>query len=82
MIRELINFTKSLDDDFKNAGLKLGKGLHILVDKLELTGELEIVDYYYNWGNSDDTNPFLNDYLFYEKNSQYITMNKVQKFDP
>jgi len=31
MIRELINFTKSLDDDFKNMGVKPKEGLHILL---------------------------------------------------
>lgn len=82
MIRELINFTKSLDEGIKNLGVKPSKGLHVLVDLNYTTNELEIADFIYFFGNDDEMVELLNDCLFYEKNSQYITMNKVQKFDP
>jgi len=34
MIRELINFTNSLDDDFKTLGSKPKEGVHIFVEKI------------------------------------------------
>lgn len=82
MIRELINFSESLGVEFKNSGIKSSKGLHVAVDINELTKKIEIVDIIYVFGNENGIHESQSDWLFYEKNCQYITMNKVQKFDP
>lgn len=82
MIKELINFTKSLDNDFQNSGIKPSKGLHILVDINDSTNQIQIADCIYFFGTEAGMNELVKDCLFYERNSQYITMNKVQKFDP
>jgi CRISPR-associated protein Csh1 len=42
MIRELINFTKNLDEDFKNLGISPKEGLHIVLTSKEINGEVSI----------------------------------------
>ncbi len=40
MIQEIINFTKNLDDDFKNLGVNPREGLHIHLKMIEIDGVL------------------------------------------
>jgi CRISPR-associated protein Csh1 len=42
MIKELINFTKNLDEDFKNLGVSPREGLHILLTTKVIDGGLSI----------------------------------------
>jgi CRISPR-associated protein Csh1 len=80
MIKELVNFTKNLDEDFKNQTFKPSKGLHIFVkinDHKKCV--LETYSYYDEKNELDD---FLIRALFYERYSSYIDMNKQQRFDP
>ena len=80
MIKELVNFTKNLVEDFKNLAYKPSKGLHIIVN-IEKNGELKIEKYQY-YNGIDELDEFLRRVLFYERYSSYILMNKQQKFDP
>lgn len=79
MIRELINFTENLSDDFKSLAILPSKGVHIFV-KEGGDQKLEVSRYVYYDGKeiTDESK----DVVFYEKYSSYITMNKQQKFDP
>ncbi len=80
MIKELINFTKSLDDDFKNSAYKPSKGLHITVNIGE-DGNILIDNHFYYNGTDDLVTLNQKQVLFYEQYSSYITMNQQQKFD-
>lgn len=42
MIKELINFTKTLDEDFKNLGVSPKEGLHIILTTKEIDGIIMI----------------------------------------
>ena len=42
MIKEIINFTKNLDEDFKNLGVKPREGLHIVLNMVSNEGHLSI----------------------------------------
>lgn len=80
MIKELVNFTKNLDEDFKKMAIKPSKGLHIIVN-VDESDSVSISEFkYYN--GTDEIDDFLSRVLLYERYSSYIDMNKQQKFDP
>lgn len=88
MIREIINFTEDLIADIPDImqwKARPSKGLHVFVDIGKdgnwLNQELEKgKDYdYYDGKNSDI--PMWKECIDYQEVSDYITMNKVQKFD-
>ena len=54
MIRELINFSKSLDDDFKNMGIKAKEGLHIQLH-LDENSQISLIHYEYYSKKNDET---------------------------
>lgn len=88
MIKELINFTNKIIADFPGIvtiNQKPNKGLHVFVD-IDKDGNwtnqsLEKgKDYNFYDGKNEDF-PLWNDCIKYQGVSDYITMNKVQKFD-
>jgi hypothetical protein len=91
MIRELINFTNDLVTSLPEVmqwNNKPSTGLHIFVE-LDENGNwknremLQGIDYIYFDGNDMERNKILIDKFFrFQAASDYITMNKVQKFDP
>lgn len=44
MIKELINFTKNLDEDFKNLGVKPKEGLHVVLKIIESDNGIKYID--------------------------------------
>ena len=81
MIKELIQFMKSLDKDFGDSASKPSKGLHIMVDVNE-DGNIVIDNHFYYNGTDDLKDSNQRQVLFYEKTcSSFITINKQQKFD-
>lgn len=88
MIREIINFTKNLLEDIPDVmewKVQPSKGLHIFIDidndgKWKNQNLEKGKDYdYYDGKNSDI--PLWNECIKYQNISNFITMNKVQKFD-
>ena len=79
MIKELINFTKNLDEDFKNLAYRPSKGLHILTS-ITQEGDLKIEKYIYYDGVAELDDDLLQ-ILSFERYSSYISMNQQQKFD-
>lgn len=88
MIREIINVTNSIRKDFPEImSLKLepNKGLHVFIEidpsgnwaNQELINDKDSA--YYNGKNKEF--PLFQDCVRYQQVSDYITMNKVQKFD-
>lgn len=79
MIKEIINFTKNLDEEFKNMAYKPSKGLHVIV-KFNENNFLEIDKYVY-YNGTDEIDEILSEVLTFERYSSYISMNQQQKFD-
>lgn len=79
MIKELINFTKNLDEGFKNLAYRPSKGLHVLV-KINENNVIEVDEYVY-YNGIDEINEVLSEILTFERYSSYISMNQQQKFD-
>lgn len=81
MIKELINFTETLDKDIKLRADSISEGLHIFLD-MNNVNELFIKDYLI-FLNSEVVYGEANvgRATFYEKYSSYISMNQQQKFD-
>ena len=88
MIREIINFTENLLEDIPDImqwKVQPNKGLHVFVD-IDENGQWinqnlrKGVDYDYYDGKNQDI-PLWNECIRYQEESDYITMNKVQKFD-
>lgn len=79
MIKELINFTKNLDEGFKNLAYTPSKGLHLLVKSNE-NNIIEVEKYLY-YNGTDEINDSLSEILTFERYSSYISMNQQQKFD-
>lgn len=88
MIREIINFTENLIEDIPDImqwKVQPSKGLHVFIDVDEngqwINQNLQKgVDYDYYDGKNQDI-PLWNEFIRYQEVSDYITMNKVQKFD-
>jgi len=88
MIREIINFTNNLIKDIPDImqwKAEPSKGLHVFVD-IDENGQWvnqtlqKGIDYDYYDGKRQDI-PLWNECIHYQEVSDYITMNKVQKFD-
>ena len=80
MIKELINFTKNLDEGIKGFAFKPSKGLHVTLKRDE--DNKYIVDRWKLYDEKEELDDFLLQALLYERYSTYIDMNKQQKFDP
>src|SRR5574344_309356 len=88
MIREIINFTEDLIHDVPDIiqwKIQPSKGLHIFIDLDEKNGWINQnlikgKDYDYFDGKNEDI-PMWKDCIKYQQITDYITMNKVQKFD-
>jgi len=88
MIREIINFTKDLIEDIPDImewKVKPSKGLHVFIDINDnsqwINQNLQKgKDFDYYDGKNQDI-PLWNDCIRYQEVSNYISMNKVQKFD-
>ena len=82
MIKELINFTDSLDDDFKTLGSKPKEGLHIFVDKIVEDSGNTFIDAnnftfeIYSKKSKEDISVFLNKCKLFQQNSWCIDTNK------
>lgn len=79
MLKEIINFTKNLDDKFKNLAYRPSPGLHILVRTNE-DNFIEIDKYLY-YNGTDELNDELLQIVEYERHSSYLSMNQQKKFD-
>lgn len=88
MIQEIINFTNDLIEDIPNImewKVQPTKGLHVFID-IDENGQWvnknlqKGKDYDYYDGKNQNI-PLWNDCIHYQGVSDYITMNKVQKFD-
>lgn len=82
MIKELINFTDSLDDDFKTLGSKPKEGLHIFVDKIVEDSGNTFIDInnfkseIYSKKSKEEISGFLNKCKLFQQNSWCIDTNK------
>lgn len=88
MIKELINFTESLIEDIPDVmewNIQPSKGLHIFIeinDKGDWVNQnLELGKSYDYYDGKNQDIQLWNDCIHYQNVSDYITMNKVQKFD-
>ena len=88
MIREIINFTNGLLSDIPDImqwNIQPDKGLHVFID-IDETGNWvnqnlqQGIDYDYYDGKKQDIKLW-NDCIRYQEATEYITMNKVSKFD-
>ena len=88
MIREIINFTNGLLSDIPDImqwNIQPNKGLHVFID-IDETGNWanqnlqQGIDYDYYDGKNQDIKLW-NDCIRYQEATEYITMNKVSKFD-
>lgn len=88
MIREIINFTNGLLSDIPDImqwNIQPDKGLHVFID-IDETGNWanqilqQGIDYDYYDGKNQDIKLW-NDCIRYQEATEYITMNKVSKFD-
>jgi CRISPR-associated protein Csh1 len=88
MIREIINYTENLIVDIPNImqwKVQPTKGLHIFID-IDENGKwknfpLEKGKDYDYYDGKDTEIPLWNECIRFQEISDYITMNKVQKFD-
>ena len=88
MIREIINFTNGLLSDIPNImqwNIQPDKGLHVFIDIDEIGNWAnqnlqQGIDYDYYDGKNQDIKLW-NDCIRYQEATEYITMNKVSKFD-
>lgn len=82
MIRELVNFTQNLDENFKNLGVKPKEGLHILLKLIEeddtLVLDLKNVQYEIYTKNKKipEESDFLKKCKFLSLNAWYISTDK------
>ncbi|MBK7223882.1 MAG: hypothetical protein IPH96_00045 [Saprospiraceae bacterium] len=80
MIKEIINFTKNLDEDFKNLGVKPREGLHIVLNMVSNEGHLSINANDYQFAiytkKMDDDSPLLERCKFLSQNAWCIDTNK------
>ncbi len=82
MIKELVNFSESLSEDFKTLGKKPKDGLHILLqvdeDKGAIITTVQSIEYgYYNYNKmKDDVFPFLSKCIHFQENAWMIDTNK------
>ena len=88
MIREIINFTNGLLSDIPDImqwNIQPDRGLHVFID-IDETGNWanqilqQGIDYDYYDGKNQDIKLW-NDCIRYQEATEYITMNKVSKFD-
>ena len=88
MIREIINFTNGLLSDIPDImqwNIQPDKGLHVFID-IDETGNWanqnlqQGIDYDYYDGKNQNIKLW-NDCIRYQEATEYITMNKVSKFD-
>lgn len=88
MIREIINFANGLLSDIPDImqwNIQPDKGLHVFID-IDETGNWanqilqQGIDYDYYDGKNQDIKLW-NDCIRYQEATEYITMNKVSKFD-
>lgn len=88
MIREIINFTNGLLSDIPDImqwNIQPDKGLHVFIDIDEIGNWAnqnlqQGIDYDYYDGKNQDIKLW-NDCIRYQEAIEYITMNKVSKFD-
>ena len=88
MIREIINFTNGLLSDIPDImqwNIQPDKGLHVFIDIDETRNWAnqnlqQGIDYDYYDGKNQDIKLW-NDCIRYQEATEYITMNKVSKFD-
>ena len=88
MIREIINFTNGLLSDIPDImqwNIQPDKGLHVFIDIDEIGNWANQnlqrgIDYDYYDGKNQDIKLW-NDCIRYQEATEYITMNKVSKFD-
>jgi CRISPR-associated protein Csh1 len=82
MIKELINFTDSLDDDFKMLGSKPKEGLHIFIDKIIEDSGNTFIDVnnfkseIYSKKSKEEISDFLNKCKLFHQNAWCIDTNK------
>jgi CRISPR-associated protein Csh1 len=82
MIKELINFTDSLDADFKTLGSKPKEGLHIFLDKIIEDSGNTFIDVnnftseIYSKKSKEEISYFLNKCKWFQQNSWCIDTNK------
>ena len=80
MIKELINFTKSLDEDFKNLGVSPKEGLHIVLKQKNIDGivDIDVENYQYALYSKKMTenNELLERCKFLSHNAWCIDTNK------
>lgn len=78
MIRELINFSKSLDDIFKNMGIKPKQGLHILIgsNKIGECDEIVLKEHAIYSNKMKEISPFLYSCATKANTSWMINANK------
>ena len=88
MIREIINFTNGLLSDIPDImqwNIQPDKGLHVFID-IDETGNWanqnlqQDIDYDYYDGKNQEIKLW-NDCIRYQEATEYITMNKIAKFD-
>lgn len=80
MIKELVNFTKNLSEEFKNLGVKPREGLHIVVRMENDDGHLSINTKDYQHGifskKMEEESPLLENCKFLSQNAWCIDTNK------
>lgn len=82
MIKELINFTDSLDNGFKTLGSKPKEGLHIFVDKIIEDSGNSFIDTnnftfeFYSKKSKENISDFLNKCKWFHQNAWCIDTNK------
>lgn len=79
MLTELINFTKSLSEDFKSIGLTPKEGLHILMkvdDTGNLVTEANTVQYDFYSKKMNEISPFLRKCIQLQENAWCVNTNK------
>lgn len=80
MIKEIVNFIDELDSNFFEKLYRIRPGLHILVKENE-NNELKISEVYYSDNKENERLNIYDEIAFYERQSDYISLNKQQKFD-
>lgn len=80
MLKEIINFTNTLSDEFKSLGLQPKEGLHILLkidDNGNVITKVESIEYgFYAKKMKDELSPFLQKCMQLQENAWCINTNK------
>ena len=80
MIKELVNFTKNLDEDFKNLGVKCREGLHIMLQIIKNEDTLSVnpspINFEIYSKKSTEESEFINQCKFLSQNAWCIDTNK------